>query len=365
MADKRITALSGAVLVAIQLAACQPAEVPEAEPIRAVKLATVAAGTENTVQFVAAIRQAQHVELSFESGGRIAAIDVDVGDRVRQGQVLATIDAEPARLQAALASARQRAARAQLDEKRNQLRQQQALFADGVSSSLTLDAARTAVDVEQAEVQAASAELLTAQRAARNTVMRAPFDGSVVERLLQPGTVIEPGQTVLRLEGTGQLQAVATVPAAALAHMVPGQKVPASRSGLNFDLTLRGFADHLDAGGAADAIFDLPRNTTGLRSGEVLAVTLKVGRAAGIRVPVTAVLPSTAAGFGHVFVFHERKGMVEKRAVKVGELSGTDIAIADGLAAGDRIVTAGAPFLANLQKVVPYRALTKLTQEAQ
>ncbi|MBN0545295.1 biotin/lipoyl-binding protein, partial [Pseudomonas aeruginosa] len=101
------------------------------EPLRTVKLEAVGAGSSAAAsRFEATLRQEQRAELAFENGGRIAEIAVDVGDRVRKGQVLARLDAEPARLRLAQAEANLRAATVQARERQIQLQQQQAMFED-------------------------------------------------------------------------------------------------------------------------------------------------------------------------------------------------------------------------------------------
>ncbi|KLD73706.1 RND transporter, partial [Xanthomonas hyacinthi DSM 19077] len=88
------------------MSACSRDPAPAPEAPRAVKLEAVGSGdgTDGS-RFVAQVRQEQRAELGFEGGGRIASIEVDVGDRVRQGQILARLDPEPTRLRVEQADA--------------------------------------------------------------------------------------------------------------------------------------------------------------------------------------------------------------------------------------------------------------------
>ncbi len=80
-------------------------------------------------------------------------------------------------------------------------------------SQAALISAQVALDAAQADLHVAESNHALAKRALRQSELRAPFDGSVVARLLQPQADTAPGQTVLQIEGRGRLQAVATLPA--------------------------------------------------------------------------------------------------------------------------------------------------------
>lgn len=364
------------VVLTTQLAACdrQPAR-PDA-PLRMVKLitastnATTAAGD---YRFVALVRQAQRADLSFENGGRLAGVLVEVGDTVRPGQVLATLDPEPAHLQRLQAEAQVRSSAGQLQERRDQLRQQQAMHADGATSTLTLDAAQLAVTMADAAHSSASAALQLAARAQRVTVLRAPYAGRIKARLAEPGALAAAGQAVLQIEGEGHPQVVADLPAALLpASLKPGAVVSA-RSTDQADasvasnpvrLTLRSLADHIDVGGTVQAIFDLqPEPGPGhasLRSGAALSITIDSGAPQVATLPLTAVAQGAKPGSGHVFVFHRNGNVLERRPVALGLQRGDRIEVTEGLQPGEEVAGAGTAFLIDHQRVVPYQSASTL-----
>ncbi|KQQ44644.1 hypothetical protein ASF61_21165 [Duganella sp. Leaf126] len=364
--------LKVALLAALstQLAACnrRPAR-PEA-PLRMVKLVTASAAAGGDYRFVALVRQAQRADLSFESGGRLAGVMVDVGDTVRRGQVLAALDPEPAHLQVLQAQAQVRSAAGQLQERRDQLRQQQAMYADGAAAKLTLDAAQLAVTMADAAHGAACAALQLAERAQRQGVLRAPYAGRIRTRLAEPGALAAAGQTVLQIEGDGPPQVVADLPAALLpASLKPGAVLTA-RSADQPDasppvrLALRSLASHLDAGGTVQAIFDLqPGPQAGqapLRSGAALSLAIDAGAPPMTSVPLTAVALGAKAGAGHVFVFHRNGNVLERRPVVLGRQYGERIEIRQGLRPGEEVAGAGTAFLTDHQRVAPYQSASTL-----
>lgn len=370
MTFRSLPMLLGAAALATQLAACdrQPARVEA--PLRMVKLITTSTTAAGDYRFVALVRQAQRADLSFENGGKLAGVMVDVGDTVRRGQVLATLDPEPAHLQVLQAEAQVRSTAGQLQERRDQLRQQQAMHADGATSKLTLDAAQLAVTMADAAHSSANAALQLASRAQRQAVLRAPYAGRIKARLAEPGALAASGQAVLQIEGDSHLQVVADLPAALLpASLKPGAVVVArgadqatagSDAADAIKLTLRSLADHIDAGGTVQAIFDLQPGQTPRRSGEALSIAIASGAPQTATLPLTAVAQSTKAGTGHVFVYHRTGNVLERRAVVLGRQRGDSIEVTQGLQPGEEVAGAGTAFLIDRQRVVPYHSASTL-----
>ena len=375
------------VVLTTQLAACDRQPVRAEAPLRMVKLITPSTTAAGDYRFVALVRQAQRADLSFENGGRVAGVMVDVGDTVRRGQVLATLDPEPAHLQILQAEAQVRSTAGQLQERRDQLRQQQAMHADGATSKLTLDAAQLAVTMADAAHSSATAALQLAARAQRVSVLRAPYAGRIKARLAQPGALAAAGQAVLQIEGDSHPQVVADLPAALLpASLKPGAVVTArnaeqtdtndatntinttNTNTINptniISLTLRSLADHIDVGGTVQAIFDLqPEPGPGhasLRNGAALSIAIDSGAKQVATLPLTAVAQGAKSGTGHVFVFHHTGNVLERRSVVLGRQRGDSIEVTEGLQPGEQVAGAGTAFLIDHQRVVPYQAASTL-----
>jgi len=353
-----VVALAGAML-----AGCDREHTAPPIPPRAVKLETVGmtAGGDQ-IRFVATVRQEQRADLAFEGGGRIETVIVDVGDRVRRGQLLARLDQAPIQLKLRQAEAQLRAAAAQWRERDSQWRQQQAMFADGSASRATLTSAEAALDAAASQRQAAEAELALAQRALRQSEIRAPFDGSVVARLAQPQGDTAAGQPVLQLEGVGRLQAVAVLPSEIASRLPPGAVVRARRTGAAepLSLRLRSVSSRLDAGGSAQAILDFQGAAAAIRSGDSLSLDLIEGATSALTVPLSAVVADARGTNAAVFVYQAPAGRVTRRAVTLGPISGERFAVNAGLKPGDQIVAAGAAFLSDGQPVQPLPAETRL-----
>jgi HlyD family secretion protein len=171
------------------------------------------ADVEVSVTATATVQAINTVQVGTEVSGRVARVLVDFNDPVRAGQVLAELDPEPfdvrvreARAQVALAQAGIRQAEAALGEARTTLGRVEALHAREVASQADLDQARSAVarataalDSARAQAQVAAAALAAATTQRAKTVIRAPIDGVVLAR------AVEPGQTVNGAFQTAQL----------------------------------------------------------------------------------------------------------------------------------------------------------------
>ncbi|WP_448122287.1 efflux RND transporter periplasmic adaptor subunit [Xanthomonas arboricola] len=354
------TALLAALLA---LPGCSNDAKPAQDAPRAVKLTPIGTDIAGSMRFTATVRQEQRSELAFENGGRIKAIYVDVGDRVREGQLLAQLDPEPARLRLQQAQANAASAAADLRERKIQLDQQTAMFADGATSQATLTTATVAADAARARLQVAESDRALAQRALRQADIRAPFDGNVVARLQQPHVDVPAGQAVLQLEGQGRAQVVALLPPQA-ADLSPGSTLAATRTDVAKEpvmLRLRSVAAGLDSAATVQAIFDVQSGGGTLRSGESMLLSLSGAHAAQPSLPLAALLPHRDNRTGTVFVYVSGKGRVERRKVTIGAIEGDRVQIRAGLRAGEQVVSAGAAFLSDGQPVVPFASSSKLT----
>ena len=149
------------------------------------------------------------VRVRAQVGGTIRDVKVDRGTRVAKGQVMARVEAQGVTTGAASAKAAVAAAEAGLAVAQQQLDGAKKLFAAGAMAAVDLKAAQAGFDAAVAQVAAARSALAGADEAAERTLLRAPFDGWVSERLVEPGeslkgedpafTVVDP--RVLELKG--------------------------------------------------------------------------------------------------------------------------------------------------------------------
>lgn len=158
----------------------------------------------------AVLQWSQRVELSPRVSGVVETVNAQVGDRVKQGQMLLTLDSRlyqsrQAESQAALKRQREDAADAKRD-----LGRVQELYNRAVISISELDQAKLRYAQAQARVSEAAARLAQDRKNAEDTILRAPFDALVVDRRVEPGqnlVVRLQAQPVLVLAKAGEMLA--------------------------------------------------------------------------------------------------------------------------------------------------------------
>ncbi len=149
--------------------------------------------------------------LAAEVSGTLLRWTADVGATVAKGELLAQIDPRDAQLAVQRAQAALAASSARLQLAQGQLERSKELVAQGFFSKEALAQRETDVALQQTEVNSSRAQLATEQRQLAKTTLRAPFAGSVKERLAQTGEAVAPGTVLYVLVESGRTEVNATL----------------------------------------------------------------------------------------------------------------------------------------------------------
>jgi RND family efflux transporter MFP subunit len=286
------------------------------------------------------IMSRDEARLSFKVAGVIARIAVDAGDSVHAGQVLAEI--EPAEIEAQLSTAAELEAKAARDLQRGER-----LYHDEVISLEQLQNLRT-------QQQLAAAQLHSAQFNRGHARIVASSDGVVLYRLADTHELVTAGQPVLTVSsGTRGYMLRAAVSDRELLSLRMGLAADVMLDAAP-DQPLRGEITQLSrAADPATGLFQveitlLPA-TLRVASGMVATARLQPGSGTALaRIPAGALV--TAEGHnGSVFVLQD--GQARRRAIDIAFVDGTDIAVRGGLSSGETVITDGAPFLDDNERV--------------
>lgn len=286
----------------------------------------------------------QEASIGAEANGlRLTAVKVNVGDKVRRGQLLAvfaadTIQAELAQRRAAVAEAG-----AALAEAAANARRARTLQDSGALSTQQIEQHITAERTARARLDAAQAMEKAQRLRLAQTQVTAPDDGVISARTATVGAVAPAGQELFRLIRGGRLEWRAEVAAADLAKLNPGQQVRIAPTGGDAVAgRLRMLAPVIDLQTRNSlAYVDLPPNPT-VRAGMFARGEFELGANQGMTLPHSAV--QVREGFSYVL----RVGpdsRVSQVKVMSGRRSGERVEILSGLAAADHIVASGAAFL--------------------
>jgi RND family efflux transporter MFP subunit len=203
----------------------------------------------------------ESVDVTAESQGRLRAVHVAIGDRVRKGDPIATLDTSLAQQDLEMARSALRGAEA--DEKRaademaeakarNDRRQQNPDFfskEDLAESALRAKTAASALEVARSRVAEQRARVRQLETTLSRNEVRAPFDGRVAERFADPGAIVGPGTPLVRLISAGDLLVRAAVPPEEARRLAVGSPVTATvrNLGLAIPGTIQRIAPEVDA----------------------------------------------------------------------------------------------------------------------
>jgi RND family efflux transporter MFP subunit len=197
---------------AVGLAACggtdeaSQAELPAVATARAVFPTVMPA----PLTYSARVEAGESTRIATRMAGTLESVRVEVGDRVRSGEVLAALDDRDVNARIEAAGAQERLAE-------RAFRRIDALTADGAASAQEHDRAEAALATARAALAEARAQSAYVE-------LRAPYDGVVTERLVDAGSLVSPGQVLLTISSLRTPKVVADLPAEAWVAVAPGSQ---------------------------------------------------------------------------------------------------------------------------------------------
>lgn len=287
----------------------------------------------------------REVNIAFEVSGRIVTFAAEVGDEVKEGDILAQLDPRDYQNAVTVAEAEVERAAAMLQ------RVQKAFKGNAVSAQAVTNA--------EAQTKAAEAALRIAKKQSDDTTIRAPFSGRIVATYAENFENTVAKQKVLRLLDLSKIEMVVNVPEKLIPNVpyvetinvtfsaFPNVKIPAKLKQVGSE------ASELTRTYPVTLIMDQPKGIQILpgMAGEAIGTAkLPADRFAG----GITVLPSSIAssnGDSHVWVINPDSGTVTKTKVTVSRINPSGVVITEGITPGQWIATAGAHSLTEGQKV--------------
>lgn len=322
-------------LPVLLLVACAHASEPHAEvgapPVAVETTRVEVRSVARRVHGAGRVRAADEVTMSFPSGGVVAQVRVEAGERVTRGQVLAVLDAAPAR-------ARLDGARSAAEKARRDFTRATALEGSGLARQQREDAS-TGLEVAQANLEAASFEV-------RRSALVAPADGIVLERFAEPDQTVGAGAPVLRLGTDAAWELGVAISAADALRVEVG--IPATVSLAAYPGETFGGRVVRRAGGAGglgtwSLTVALDPTDRALASGLVGAADLAPESEPLPVVPLSA-LAEVNGTTASVYVVDD--GSIARRVpVKIAWFDGEDVALAAPREGLDAVISVGTAFV--------------------
>ncbi len=307
------------------------------------------------------LRSIQRASLSFEVPGLVQSVPVDVGDTFVLGDVLGQLETRTFDLEVNARAGELAEAQARLVEARNNFVRQEQLFADGWVSRSAFDAAQAALQAAESAVSAAEARLAIARENLANATLRAPYDGVIADRMVEPSQQVQAGQTVFEIQGpAGGLEVVVSVPETLVDFLENGSahgvtlpsrpdlmldgviseiaSEPSSRNAFPVTLVLRDPPEDLRPGTTAEVAFRLQTISDSGAEPSLLAI------------PLTAFLAGED-DVSFAFVYDPETQTVRRRPITIEDLTSDRALVSDGLESGEIIAAKGVAFLRDGQAV--------------
>jgi membrane fusion protein (multidrug efflux system) len=319
--------------------ACQkhaPPPPPELLPAAEVQVQTVDPQQHRaSAEVVGTVRAKVRSTIEAKVAGRIARMPVDVGQRVKAGQLLVQLDADEIR-------ARARQAEAVLERANADMRRFSALLAQQAVTQQEYDSA-------QAQKRVATASLQEARTMMSYAKVKAPIGGVVTRKHADVGDLAAPGKPLLEIEDPGALRLEVNVPAALIGRVERGESLTVRLAGLDKELTgsVTEVAPSADPNSRTFLTkIDLPTDE-GVRIGQFGRAIIPTGETTILRIPRTALVRRGQLEI----VFVVDHGKAHLRLVKTGKVLGTEIEIVAGLEDGESVVVSGPDKLLDGQPV--------------
>jgi RND family efflux transporter MFP subunit len=339
-----------ALCAGLLLTACEqvPVEAPEVvRPVRIITISELRGG--DTLSFPGEIQGLQNVNLAFEIAGRIIEMPAKEGIEVTEGQMLARLD--PVDFQAALDAAESRAS----TSKETFDRFSEAFERNAIS--------RQDLNMRRRQYEVDKADLVSARKAVSDTALRAPFTGRIGRTFVDNFANVQAKQEILLIQDISELEVVVNVPEQDWLRAKPGLTLAQQTERANPEVSLsslpgRSFpavitevaaaADPVTRTFAARARFEPPDDIIILPGmSATVTVTIAEDLAAShttVLVPANAVIGGNDGG-SYVWKIGGDPLSASLTPVTVGQLSGSEVQVLEGLETDDRIAVSGVQHL--------------------
>ncbi len=324
-----VTIINIAALVL--LLGCDKGEVNEGKKPRSLAATPVTVGkvvkriAGNQVEVVGTVQAVEQAEISAKITGNIITLPVDLGSRVKHGDLLAE-------LSAAEISAQVQQAKAQLEQAKRNLAREENLLKKNAATPETVKSFEDTLRITDAAYRTTLTML-------DFTKITAPFTGIITRKLVSVGDLATPGKPLLHIEEENKLQVLTDIPEAMILKITKGDRLKIFIPSVNLGLegTVAEVSPVADPSSRTSPIKLRIPNNPQLRSGQFARVTLAMAHAETLAVPADALVP-----FGQMErVFVVDDGKARLRLVRTGARSDQYLEILSGLAEGEWVAITG------------------------
>lgn len=342
----RFSTLSGflALLLATLLFSACGSDEPAApdETAVSVQVATAEAAQSGNMQnFPGNVESNNQASLSTIVMGTVTEVPVSVGQRVREGDVLARVKDDQIRAKKMQLEANMVQAKANLENTEKNLNRIRNLYADESATSKELDDISTMYDIAKANVEALEASMREVNEMLEYTVIRAPFHGIVSRKFVSAGDMAAPGHPLVAVADPGTLKITANVPARWIGEISEGDSVTVSISAASIDAAdailtaVSNAGDPMSRQYAIEAQITDPNMAERLKTGMFAEISIRMDGEASLYIPKSALVQR--GQLSGVYTVSDNNRTV-LRWVRTGKSAEETIEILTGLTPGEQYI---------------------------
>ena len=295
------------------------------------------------------------------TGVRVNTVLVEVGQRVKAGQVLLQLDNRTLQVELIQVRAQGKQAQANLTVAQANAKRGAELRKRGLTSQSDTDQVNAALLNAQASVELANASLQASQLRLSFATLKAPSDGIISARSVQPGTVVAAGAELLRMIKNGTLEWRAELSASDFLRINVGDSVSVSTENASVVGKIRAIDAGLQMQSRTGVVYaDVPEDAK-LRAGTFAQGRIQLGTRNGLVLPATAIVQRD----GYSYVFTEKDGVVSQKQVQLGATVATNVEVVSGLDPATGVVAEGGGFLTDGDRVQVFTPAPVVKADAQ
>ncbi len=314
------------------------------------------------------VQPVEMTALSFEVGGSVEVVNLELGESFQPGQILATLEKNTFELQVRQRKGELLQAQARLHEVQADFNRQKVLVQEGAVSQKQFDAAQSALESTINQVEIAEARLQIALEDLEDTNLAAPYSGHISRRMVEPSQNVSPGQPVFQIQGDGGLEVSVLVPETIIGEIRIGSRHEVHFPGVDVQsvpVEVAEVGSRATAANAFPVVLRILNHVRGLRPGMTAEVAFRfpykslTESSAGDYLPAETPiypLPLSAIQAGeqgttYIFLVSSDGRVAYRHQVSIADFNGSFAFVEGDLSSGDKVITSGAAFLRDGQQV--------------
>jgi RND family efflux transporter MFP subunit len=344
----------------ITVVSCSKEKQVEKEVIRPVRYKEIVMfGGDVYRTFSGVSKAGVEANLSFKVSGTIRSINVKVGDKVKKGKLIASLDKTDLSLMYERAKVALNNAKVQMQSAKSAFERVSALYENSTASLQDYEGARTAYESAKAMVSSNKRSLQLAGSQLSYTNLKAPMEGIVVKVAVDKNENVMPGDVIVEINSGDDLEVTIGMPETYISRVREGENVKVTFSSIadkKFEGTISEVSYTINSESSTYPVsIILTKPSNEIRPGMAADVAFHFkteGKKSCIVVPMNTVAEDQKGRFVYTVTETENNlATVHKKSVKVGELTQEGFEIIEGLQDGELIVTAGISKLSDGMKV--------------